>query len=243
MVRMMIILLVLALYVYDTSAQQTQKLQWYFNSVSNPVSTVADNSGNGRVGNVVKNSVAGAGVAAVIPGYDGGGKAVKFPDRCNNADPTCKHACIQSPDHASLNPGTAAFQFGAWIKCDNNVDLTSDHGSNLVQKGFADQAQWKLQIDNPNGYASCLIRDTTAFLYKAQNVTFNVCNNVWNKVYCSRTATSLQLIINNQVSGSVAVPASFNVNTAGSVVSVGAKNAKVDSDQYHGYMDNVAYLA
>jgi hypothetical protein len=87
----------------------------------------------------------------------GSGRAAKYPAPC--AKEPCPNVMIQVADDSSLDPGTAAFQWGARILLKANQ--TAD-GENVLQKGTWGQpgGQWKLQVDKQAGKPSCVVSGT-----------------------------------------------------------------------------------
>ncbi|MEV8378624.1 LamG-like jellyroll fold domain-containing protein [Kribbella sp. NPDC056861] len=214
----------------------SQKLRWKFDSVSAVVTTVADDSGKGHTGTAV--SANGGQITAVSPGRDGIGKAVQFPAVCAG---TCPRAQITSPDAADLNPGTALFSYGAWLNV-TLAELTSDHGSNVFQKGSSETSQWKLQVDDAvAGRPSCITREAGGLNSKKALSSVGVADGSWHKVTCQRTATDLQILVDNVVRGSVTVPAAYVINPTGMPVTLGARSTGTNGDQYHGRLDDIYY--
>ena len=213
----------------------SQKLRYRFESVSNPVTTVVDDSGKGHTGTVQTSN--GGTVVIETPGYEGQG--VRFPAVCVGT--TCPKAFISAADSAPLNPGTALFSFGARVRV-TLAELSADHGSNLVQKGFSTTAQWKLQLDDAvTGKPSCVVRTTggaSAIIVKS---SVGIADGTWHKVTCQRTSTTLTLLIDNVARGSALIASTYDINPTGEVVAVGAKSAGNNNDQFHGAIDDVYF--
>ena len=215
----------------------SQKLRWKFDSVGAVVTTVVDDSGKGHTGTAV--TANGGQITAVAPGRDGIGQAVQFPAVCPGD--ACAKAVITSPDAADLNPGTAAFTYGAWINV-TLAELTTDHGSNVYQKGLSTTSQWKLQLDNPaTGAPSCVVREAGGLNPVVVLSSIGVADGNWHKVSCQRTASSLDILVDSVVRGSTALAAAYAISPAGQQVTLGAKSAGKNNDQYHGRLDDVYY--
>ena len=194
---------------------------------------VVDASGKGHHG-VVRAAYGGSITRA--PGY-GGGVAARFPAKCTSA--SCPNALIDVPDFAGLDPGYAAFDFGAKIRM--KAADTSD-GSNLLQKGLHNDpgGQWKLQVDGSGGRPSCVISGFRSGTYRAVEVTSSIAvtDDRWHVLMCRRTSTSVQILIDGVVRGSKAMAPVNLASTAR--VTVGAKHLTwQDNDQYHGVLDDV----
>ncbi len=215
----------------------SQKLRWKFDSVSAVVTTVVDDSGKGHTGTAV--GANGGQVTAVTPGRDGIGKAVQFPPVCPGD--ACAKAVITSPDKADLNPGTAPFTYGAWVNV-TLAELTSDHGSNLYQKGLSSTSQWKLQLDNATtGKPSCVVREAGGINSLLVLSSVGVADGTWHKVSCQRTSTALQILVDSTVTGSAPLASTYTISPSGQQVTVGAKSAGKNNDQYHGRLDDVYF--
>lgn len=219
-----------------------QRLRYGFDAVNNPVSSVVDDSGKGHTASVASNGAPGASVAAITPGHDGTGKAVSFPAVCPNTGATCPRVVITSPDAPDLNPGTANFSFGLWVRLTRS-DLTSDHGSNLVQKGIHNTPQWKAQIDDPiNGRPSCVLSpDADPSTSVMVIASVGVADGSWHKITCQRADGVLRILVDNVAVGSKALPGTFSVTPTGRALSVGGQSAVLRNDQYHGDLDEVYF--
>lgn len=216
----------------------SQKLRWKFDAVGPVVTTVIDDSGKSHTGTVM--TANGGQITAVTPGRDGIGKAVQFPAVC--AGTSCPKADITSPDAVDLNPGTAAFTYGAWVNV-TLAELTSDHGSNILQKGMSTTAQWKLQLDDTTGgKPSCVIRKESGADARKITSTVGVADGSWHKVSCQRTATAFQILVDNLVANSQSLEPTYSIDPAGQQVTVGARSVGAsNTDQYHGRLDDVYY--
>lgn len=215
-------------------AATSQRLRYRFDSVSDPVTTVIDNSGKGHTGTV---QAANGGEVLPVAGADGLG--VQFPEVCTGSG--CPLAVITAADAADLNPGTAPFTFGAKVRLTLN-DLTADHGSNIVQKGLYNTAQWKLQIDDAaTGKPSCVVRTANGANMIKVKSPVGVADGAWHKVSCQRTSSQLIILIDNVAQNSKPIPASYDISPVGEKVSIGAKSAGNNNDQYHGAIDDVYF--
>lgn len=176
----------------------------------------------------------------------GGGKAAKFPPQCDPTVEICPKALIegleQDPD--DLNPGSAAFSFGADVLINGQDELTLNGGGmNIVQKGLIDDpvGQWKLQVDGSSQPAlpSCLVRgiptgqDTpvgrsvTAKDTKPATLEVDgIADGEWHKVICKkqnkgtngRRYDRLSIVIDGKVNNS------RNVTDATTGYEIGAVN-------------------
>ncbi|MFP2932077.1 laminin G domain-containing protein [Pyxidicoccus sp. 3LG] len=212
----------------------SQKLRYRFEAVSNPVTTVVDDSGKGHTG-----TVGTANGAAVVPvtGYEGQG--VQFPAVCIGT--TCPKADITTPDRADLNPGTALFTFGLRVRV-TLADLTTDHGSNLVQKGLASTAQWKLQLDDAvTGKPSCVVRTTGGADPIIVKSSVGIADGAWHKVSCQRTSTTVTILIDNVARGSALISSTYDISPVGQPLTIGAKSVGNNNDQFHGAIDDVYF--
>ncbi|MBI5090289.1 MAG: LamG domain-containing protein [Actinobacteria bacterium] len=191
-------------------------------------STVADASGYGNVG-TVKTKSGGA--------IDTADTTARFPGRCTQEP--CPNAIIEVPSSGSLNPGTAAFEWGASILL--APDDTSD-GENVIQKGLYGGAggQWKLQVDKSAGKPSCVVSGKHNGTSRQVVLTspVSVADGAWHQVTCRRTATAVALIIDGTTRATASMPAVNLTSTA--VVTIGGKNASTaDNDQFQGRLDDV----
>ncbi|WP_157995759.1 LamG-like jellyroll fold domain-containing protein [Thermomonospora amylolytica] len=218
-----------------------ERLRWRFDEVSDPVAEVADDSGTGRSGTVV--AVSGGRIGAVRPGHDGTGGAVRFPAVCTGAGTGCPHAVIQGPDDPALDPGTSPFTFGVRVRVRAD-DLTTAHGSNLVQKGTSLTSQWKLQIDDARGgRPSCVLRAANGAPFVLVQSRTGVADGRWHEVTCRRTAGELRILVDGEVTGAGAVAPGLAVAPAGMPVMAGGTNAVAANDQFHGELDEVFFAA
>lgn len=120
--------------------------------------------------------------------------------------------------------------------------MTKDHGSNVVQKGLASSAQWKLQIDSGgDGRTSCVVRITDGADPIMAKSTIGVADGSWHRIVCYRGPDTLEVSIEDVVTKTVPVPADSVIAPAGHLVTVGAKGAGPDNDQFHGELDDLFF--
>ncbi|RKH45232.1 laminin G domain-containing protein [Corallococcus sicarius] len=213
----------------------SQKLRYRFEAVSNPVTTVVDDSGKGHTGTAQGSN--GGTVVIETPGYEGQG--VRFPAVCVGT--TCPKAAITAADSAALNPGTALFSFGARVRV-TLAELSADHGSNLVQKGLSTTPQWKLQLDDAvTGKPSCVVRTTGGASAVIVKSSVGIADGTWHKVTCQRTSTTLTILIDNVARGSAVLASTYDINPAGQPLTIGAKSVGSNNDQFHGALDDVYF--
>lgn len=212
----------------------SQRLRYRFEAVSNPVTTVVDDSGKGHTGTV---QTANGGSVVPVTGYEGQG--VQFPALCTGT--TCPHANLSAADATDLNPGTALFTFGLRVRV-TLAELTADHGSNLVQKGLATTAQWKLQLDDAvTGKPSCVVRTAAGASPIVVKSSVGIADGTWHKVSCQRTSTTLTILIDNIARGSALIASTYDINPVGQPVGIGAKGTGTNNDQFHGAIDEVFF--
>ncbi|RKH61231.1 laminin G domain-containing protein [Corallococcus llansteffanensis] len=218
-----------------TAGAVSQKLRYKFELVSDPVTTVVDDSGKGHTGTAQGSN--GGTVVIETPGYEGQG--VRFPAVCVGT--TCPKAAITAADAVSLNPGTALFSFGARVRV-TLAELSADHGSNLVQKGLSTTPQWKLQLDDAvAGKPSCVVRTTGGTGAVIVKSSVGIADGTWHKVTCQRTSTTLTILIDNVARGSAVLASTYDINPAGQPLTIGAKSVGNNNDQFHGAIDDVYF--
>jgi hypothetical protein len=205
---------------------------------------VVDSSDNGYNGYVKS---ADGGAVEMVSDPDRGPVAT-FPKRCASGASACPTALIEAKTASSgdLNPGSAPFSFGAWVKLQPS-DLTG--GSNVVQKGlFTDPGgQWKLQIDSPSGEPgrpSCHVRgvidgQATSVYVEARGA--DVADGDWHRVVCRKRDTRLAIVVDGEVNNTRDVPTGIGAIANDAPVTVGAKYLGADNDQFHGALDNVFF--
>ncbi|WP_164019455.1 laminin G domain-containing protein [Pyxidicoccus trucidator] len=212
----------------------SQRLRYRFEAVSNPVTTVVDDSGKGHTGTV---QTANGGTVVPVTGYEGQG--VQFPAVCTGTG--CPHANLSAADATDLNPGTALFTFGARVRV-TLAELTADHGSNIVQKGLSTTGQWKLQLDDAvTGKPSCVVRTTGGASPIIVKSSVGIADGTWHKVSCQRTSTTITILIDNVARGSALIASTYDISPVGQPVGIGAKSTGNNNDQFHGALDEVYF--
>jgi hypothetical protein len=192
-------------------------------------SSIVDESGNGHTLRVI--SFQGGQVRAVAHGP---GTALAFPDKCTRQ--VCPHVALQSVESAGLNPGTRDIAFGADVLLDPGQTST---GQNVMQKGYSTtSSQYKLQIDGAAGHPSCVLVDVRRPVIRMVRSSVTIADGRWHRVRCQRIGTRLEVYVDNVPRGRTAVPSNLNVSND-LPLSIGAKGAYRDNDQFNGILDNV----
>lgn len=197
--------------------------------------SITDTSGWANNGVVI--SAAGGSIDVVV---DAVGVVADFPAECQSAP--CANAMVQVPDHPSLDPLTADFEWGARILM--QPDETDD-GENVVQKGITDEpgGQWKLQVDKADGRPSCVVSGRSPGESADRRVVLTssvgVADGVWHHVVCRRTAAAgVEIVIDGVVTGVAPMPV-VNLDSD-AVVTIGAKwVTPSENDQFHGLVDDI----
>ena len=206
-----------------------------------PVPVIAKYGFNGRAGSILDESghghtlslVAGHG-GTVRPVVHGPGTALAFPPKCTVAP--CPHVALQSPSSADLNPGTRDIAYGADVLL---APGQTSKGQNIVQKGYSTtSSQWKLQIDGDGGRPSCVLVDDRKPTIRIITSTVSVADGRWHALQCRRSGPTLIVSVDDVPRGAVRVPAQLSV-TNSRPLSIGAKGAFDDNDQFNGALDNV----
>lgn len=172
------------------------------------------------------------GKVKVVPGADGSGQGLKFPDPCTD-EAGCPRAMVEVLSDAALDPGDADFEFGATVQMEPQE---TNKGSNILQKGRFGTAggQWKLQVDNIAGNPSCVVRsDQEPVLVRSSET---IADSAWHHVVCRRDAEGLSIDVDGTVDR--------EDEQTGSIISefplrVGSPGVGDDDDQFHGRLDNV----
>jgi hypothetical protein len=163
------------------------------------------------------------------------GAAVRFPPPCGTA--RCDRALVEVPHTSELNPGTAAFSFGASVLL--RPDETTQ-GSNIVQKGRfrTPGGQWKLQADTLDGRPSCVFRGGPGRRPRMTKVTspLSVATGTWHRVRCVKAAGRAAIVVDG-LTTTVPSPVQVVANTA--PVRLGSPGLARSDDQYHGRLDRV----
>ncbi|MCM4081143.1 LamG-like jellyroll fold domain-containing protein [Paractinoplanes hotanensis] len=190
----------------------------------------SDSSGNGHT----LTPVAG-GDAGTVRVPRGAGRAVRFPPRCDEHE-SCPRLALRASNADALNPGIRPVRFGASIQLE--AENTS-RGQNVLQKGYSTEgSQYKLQIDGDDGKPSCvLVGDTDPTIHQAiADVT--VADGLWHVLECRRHGTTLSLLVDDVTRARVPIPADLSIAND-QPLSLGAKGAYGDNDQFHGLLDDV----
>jgi hypothetical protein len=191
--------------------------------------SILDESGRGHT----LTTVAGHG-GWVRPVVHGPGTALAFPSKCTVG--VCPHVALQSPSSADLNPGTRDIAYGADVLLPPGQTST---GQNVVQKGYSTTgSQWKLQIDGIGGFPSCVLVDDRKPAIRIVTSAVPVADGRWHAVGCRRSGPTLIVSVDDVARGVVTVPATLSV-TNSRPLSIGAKGAYHDNDQFNGALDNV----
>jgi concanavalin A-like lectin/glucanase superfamily protein len=200
--------------------------RWDFNAGAN-AGKIADTSGRGQTLSV---RAADQGVIR----FEGG--AVAFPAACATGATVCPRGLMEAPNSADLNPGVRNFRWSARVRL-ARTQLTGP--ANIMQKGVAGTgSQWKMQLGATNGRAQCVVTGAgTATAYIARSTT-SVTDNLWHKIHCQRSGTSLSVYIDDVQRGRTAIPATLSISNT-SPLRIGGPNFNTRSDMYHGYLDDV----
>jgi hypothetical protein len=191
--------------------------------------SIVDESGNGHTLRIL--SYQGGRVRAVAHGP---GTALAFPGKCTRQ--VCPHVALQSGDSADLNPGDRDIAFGADVLLTPGQTST---GQNVVQKGYSKtSSQYKLQIDGTAGHPSCVLVDAYRPAIRMVRSSVTTADGVWHRVRCQRTGTRLEIYVDGVLRGRTPVPADLYVSND-LPLSIGAKGAYRDNDQFNGTLDNV----
>jgi hypothetical protein len=189
----------------------------------------ADESGNGHTLRLIAGN---GGTVHVVPHRSG--QALRFPAKCTGAG-TCRHAALQSPSAANLNPGTRPLSFGAMVLLARSQTTP---GQNVVQKGYSTTgSQYKLQIDGGAGRASCVLVGARSGI-KIVHSSISVADGSWHTIECRRAGTSLTVLVDGAVRGHRAISARLSVSN-NRPLSLGGKGGYADNDQFHGILDDV----
>ena len=162
--------------------------------------------------------------------------AVTFPDPCD-VGPDCRRAILEVPDSPELNPSVSDFSFGVDVRL-NAEDIRS--GANLVQKGFSTGAggQWKVQVDDKEGYPSCVLVDSIEEQFLDVQSSDSVSDGDWHTITCDRTATDLTVSVDGRISGRASNEDVFLIDND-APVRIAGKHSKENGDFYFGDLDNV----
>ncbi|WP_433793183.1 LamG-like jellyroll fold domain-containing protein [Actinoplanes sp. CA-252034] len=192
-------------------------------------SSIIDESGNGHTLRVI--SAQGGRVRAVAHGP---GTALAFPGKCTQQ--VCPHVALQSDLSADLNPGGRDIAFGADVLLPPGQ---TSKGQNVLQKGYsATSSQYKLQIDGTAGHPSCVLVDVKRPVIRMVRSSVTAADGTWHRVRCQRSGTRLEIYVDGEARGRTTVPADLYVSND-LPLSIGAKGAYRDNDQFNGVLDNV----
>jgi Concanavalin A-like lectin/glucanases superfamily len=190
---------------------------------------IADESGHAHTLRTV--SAHGGAVRAVV---HGSGSALAFPAECTG--PACPHVALQSPSRPDLNPGTRDIAFGADVLLPPGQ---TSKGENIVQKGYSTtSSQWKLQVDGVAGRPSCVLVGTRRRVIRMAYSALSIADGRWHSLACRRAGATLAVLVDGRERGRTAVPATLAVVNR-RPLSIGAKGAFPDNDQFNGALDNV----
>jgi hypothetical protein len=218
------------------SAAARQVLRWTFDD-GDVLSALTGPAGAPGAAQV--STANGGEVRSVVPGADGSEAALGFPAVCDGD--ACPRVLVEGPDHPDLDPGAAPFVLGVSVQVRPD-QLSREHGSNLVQKGISTTAQWKLQIDDTRqGRPSCVLRGPAGADEVVVRSRVSVADGQWHRIACRRTANSAELIVDDEVVGTAAVPQGLSVEPAGQRLAIGAKGSGRNNDQFHGALDDVFF--
>lgn len=191
--------------------------------------SILDESGRGHTLTVI--AAHGGGVRPIAHGP---GSALAFPRKCQGA--RCPHVALQSATSADLNPGAHNIAYGADVLLD---PAQTSKGENIVQKGYsATSSQWKLQIDGAAGRPSCVLVGDRMPVIRMARSSVTAADGRWHSVQCHRIGTVLAVYVDGVARGITRVPAKLSV-TNDCPLSIGAKGAFADNDQFNGDLDNV----
>lgn len=146
---------------------------------------------------------------------------------------------VTVPDSASLDPGTRPFSVSMWLRVPANLGV-GDY--NVLQKGRATTpgGQYKVEIGGAIargvGKPRCAFVDSArkGVVVKASND--DIADGRWHSVTCRRTATSVSIVVDGRVRGTVATRLGSIANSA--PFQFGGKG--VGLHYYTGDMDEVA---
>ena len=160
----------------------------------------------------------------------------------------CPQAIVRPSRGDILTPGDRVFSFGADVRLTEPPSTVA--GMNVFQFGAAGAGlnQWKLQVDS--GRPSCRWSDGTAVVLLPVEVA--LVPGTWYRVRCTRLGTSLfETRVSNPRTGRPVAPPARHVLAMGPIVPTGspviagkrvnAAQSDVDTDQFHGDLDNIYF--
>ena len=192
-------------------------------------SSILDETGRGHTLRLVSGN---GGTVRAVPHRSG--QALRFPAKCAGGS-GCPRAALQSPSSADLNPGTRNISYGAEVLLARSQ---TSRGQNIVQKGYSTtSSQWKLQIDGVAGRPSCVLVGANPGI-KIVRSSVSVADGSWHTVECRRTSTALRVIVDGVVRGTREISPRLSIANR-RPLSIGAKGAYADNDQFQGILDDV----
>ncbi|GAA1026618.1 hypothetical protein GCM10009557_04960 [Virgisporangium ochraceum] len=201
--------------------------------------TVADSSGHDLDGTIETGG--GGSVTSVA------GRFLRFPGGSCPVAP-CPQAIVRPSRGDTLVPGDGIFSFGADVRLTEPPSTVA--GMNVFQFGAAGTGlqQWKLQVDS--GRPSCRWSDGTAVVLLPADLA--LVPGTWYRVRCTRLSASVfETRVVHPTTGRPVAPPARQTTTMGPIVPTGAPviagkrvnaaQSDVDTDQFHGDLDNVYF--
>lgn len=175
---------------------------------------------------------ANGGAVEQVSGPEGRGSALQFPEVCE--DPTgCPMALVEVAPDAALEPGPAAFSWGASVRL---APAATTDGSNVVQQGRfgSEGGQWKLQVDGEEGMPSCRVRGDAGEVVVTSSVP--VADDAWHRVVCHRDDDGVSIAVDGEV---VREPGPTGTIASTEPIRVGSPGVNDGDDQFSGAIDDV----
>ena len=189
--------------------------------------TFDDGSGHGHL---LRALARNAGKVTMAP--RGTGQAIVFPPRCTGA--TCPRVVLQAANTPDLNPADKPLRYGATVL----VTAAPPAGEGILHKGYsATGGQYKLQIDKAGRPGCGFGGDGETTVHLARSRT-SIATGTWHTLECRRDATTLTLLVDDQIQASATVPATASVVSA-QPFSVGGKGVGTNNGQFHGAVDDI----
>lgn len=181
----------------------------------------------------------GSGHIRTVPGFNGQGAALRFPD------PDGGSAALEVKPRSGddLTPGTARFEYGADFMADGDWD----DGDNVIQRGlYTDRGQYKLEIDG--GRPACSMKGSAGQL--TVRLGPEIESQVWYRARCVRDGGQVALSVLRIGTGETwtrtikGPTGNIRPQSPFTQMSIGAKtwdNGHVGEapDQFSGVIDNV----